>query len=130
MDSTLTDFGDLTKNEYAKLMRYLANGLSSWSGFLLFFFYIYQIFSYQNARLFSLNSVALIVGGETAFLVLNLVANSALAAVFALLLIPVIRKGKIVIAQNIQNTWMAIFGLSLCIFAWFFAAFTSSYMFS
>ncbi len=130
MDSSLTDFGNLTKNKYAAKMRYLGEGLSGWSGFLLFFFYIYQVFSHQNARFFSLNAVALIVGGEIAFVVLSLAANAALAAVFALLLMPLISKDKVVIAQNIQNTWMAIFGLSLCVFAWFFAAFTSNYMFS
>lgn len=124
------DIADLSSNKYAASMRELANGLGGWSGILLPFFYLYQIKTLENAYFFSWKTLVLVLGGELIFVLVWKLANIVLAFIAALLIAPVINSGRLVMAQNIQNTWMAIFGLLVCVASWFFASYTARYMFS
>ena len=93
-------------------------------------FYLYQIFVTESAQFFSWKTLILVVVGELLFVLLWKVSNLLVAFVAALLIMPVMNSGKVVTAQNIQNTWMAVFGLLICVAAWFFAFYTTRYMFA
>ena len=121
---------DLSKNKYAAAMRELANGLGGWSGLLLPPFYLYQLFTLDNAHFFSWKTLVLILGGSLLFVLLWKLSNLLVAFFVALLILPLGNSGKLVLAQNIQNAWMAIFGFLVCVAAWFFASYTTHYMFS
>lgn len=125
-----TPLADLSDNKYAASMRELAIGLGGWSGFLLPLFYLYQIFVTESAQFFSWKTLILVVVGELLFVLLWKISNLLVAFVAALLIMPVMNSGKVVTAQNIQNTWMAVFGLLVCVAAWFFASYTTRYMFA
>ena len=121
---------DLSDNKYAAAMRELANGLGGWSGYLLPLFYLYQLFTLENAHFFSWKTLVLMLGGELFFVLAWKLCNLLVALLAALLITPILNSGKLVMAQNIQNTWMGIFGLLVCVAAWFFASYTTHYMFS
>jgi hypothetical protein len=48
----------------------------------------------------------------------------------ATLVTPFAMKGETELVQNIQNTILAMFGLSLCVAAWLFAKSVVDYMYS
>lgn len=122
------DIVDLSDNKYAASMRQLAEGLTGWAGLLLLLFYLYQIFTLENAQFLSWKTLVLVLGGEVIFVLGWKLANIVLAFIAALLITPMSRSGKLVMAQNLQNTWMAIFGLLVCVASWFFASYTARYM--
>ena len=121
---------DLSNNKYAAAMRELANGLGGWSGFLLPLFYLYQLLTLENAHFFSWKTLVLLLGGELLFVLSWKLSNILVAFLAALVIAPIVNSGKLMLAQNIQNTWMAIFGFLVCVAAWFFASYTTHYMFS
>lgn len=121
---------DLSDNKYAASMRELAEGLASWGGLLLPFFYVYQIIALEGAHFFSWKTLMLIVGGSLLFNLLWKLCNALVAFIAALLIVPILHSGNLVNAQNIQNTWMAVFGLLVCVAAWFFASYSTRYIFS
>jgi len=53
-----------------------------------------------------------------------------LAAISTAVVLPFVMKDKITWAQNTQNTLLALFGLSLCIAAWFFSGYAVNYAYS
>jgi len=127
MSFGVTGIGDLSNNKYAAAMKELANGLAGWSGLLLLPFLIYQIIANDSASLFSVRSFLVILIGEIVFVIAAHFGNIILATITLPLVMPFAMKGKIALAQNIQTTILAVFGLSLCAFAWFFASYSVSY---
>ena len=121
---------DLSHNKYAAAMRELAQGLGGWSGLLLPPFYLYQLLTLENTHLFSWKTLGLMLGGPLVFFLTWKFCNLLVAFVVAVIILPLCNGGKLVMAQNIQNTWMAIFGFMVCVAAWFFASYTTRYMFS
>jgi hypothetical protein len=124
------NIGDLSNNMYAAIMRYLAEGLSGWSIFVLVPFLMSQIVTNSSASLISLKAVMVIIVGVTIFAIAAWLANVLVAAVLATLVTPFAMKGETELVQNIQNTILAMFGLSLCVAAWFFAKSVVDYMYS
>lgn len=61
------------------------------------------------------------------FVVAARLGNIILATTILPLVMPFGMKGKIAVAQNIQTTILAVFGLSVCVAAWFFASYAVSY---
>ena len=92
------------------MMRELAEGFATWSGILLFFFYVYQISTNENAHFFSWKTLALIVGGECSFVIVTRLMNMLVAAITATIASLLMLKGKLELAQNFTNTSLAIFG--------------------
>ncbi|MCK5603266.1 hypothetical protein KAR91_15390 [Candidatus Pacearchaeota archaeon] len=127
MSFGVTGIGDFSNNKYAAAMKELANGLAGWSGLLLLPFLIYQIVANDSASFFSLKSLLVILAGEIVFVIAAHFGNIILATITLPLVMPFGMKGKIAIAQNIQTTILVVFGLSLCVFAWFFASYSVSY---
>jgi hypothetical protein len=123
----VSEIGDLSNNKYAAAMKERANGLAGWSGLLLLTFLIYQIVASESASLFSVRSFLVVLIGEIVFVIAAHFGNIILATITLPLVMPFGMKGKIAIAQNIQTTILVIFGLSLCVFAWFFASYCVSY---
>jgi len=130
MTTESTGISDLSNNRYAAVMRELANGLSGWSGLLLVPFLIYQIVAHDSATLLSFKALLVIIFGSIAFTLVAKVANLLFAAILTPLVVPFAMNNKIEMAQNIQNTMLAIFGLSLCVAAWFFSEYLVNYLFS
>jgi hypothetical protein len=130
MNLSVADIGDLSNNKFAAVMRQLAEGFSGWAGLLLLPFLIYRIVANDAASLVSLKALLVIVGGDLAFVIAAKVANVLLASVLAVLIAPLVMKQQIEIAQNVQNTILAIFGLFLCFAAWFYATYAVHYAYS
>jgi hypothetical protein len=84
----------------------------------------------NSASLISLKAVMVIIVGVTIFAIAAWLANVLVAAVLATLVTPFAMKGETELVQNIQNTILAMFGLSLCVAAWFFAKSVVDYMYS
>jgi hypothetical protein len=61
------NIGDLSNNMYAAIMKYLAEGLSGWSIFVLVPFLMSQIVTNNSASLISLKAVMVIIVGVTIF---------------------------------------------------------------
>jgi len=125
-----TGISDLSNNRYAAVMRELAHGLSGWSGWLLVPFLIYQIVAHDSATLLSFKALLVIIFGSIAFTLVAIVAGRLFAPILTPLVVPFAMNNKIEMAQNIQNTMLAIFGLSLCIVAWFFSGHAVNYAYS
>ena len=121
---------DLSNNTYAASMRHLAESLGGWSGIVLPFYYLYQIFVLEDAHFLSWKTLVLIVGGSLLFVLLWKLINMLGALVAALLITPILHSAQLVRAQNIQHTSMAIVGFLVSVASWYFAAYTTRYMFS
>lgn len=122
--------GDLSDNKFAAAMRELANGLAGWSSILLLIFYLWLIGTNDQAHFLSIKALLLVVLGEFVFVVLSKVANLLFAAFITFLALPFALKGKTRETQNVQNSILALFGLGLCIGAWFFAKYSFEYTYS
>ena len=127
MSFGVTGISDYSDNKYAAAMKELANGLAGWSGLLLLPFLIYQIVANDIASLFSVRSLFVIIISEIIFVVVARFGNIILATITLPIVMPFGMKSRIAIAQNIQTTILVLFGLSLCVFAWFFASYSVSY---
>ena len=129
-----TGISDYPNNKYSAVMRELGEGLVLGSGTLLLLFLIYQIIVNDAASLIviqpMIKAIWVIIIGEIVFVIASKLANVALAAMNTLLLTPLVIRNKIEMAQNIQNTILAIFGLFLCVAAWFFAGYAVNYAYS
>ena len=129
-----TGISDYPSNKYAAAMRELAEGLLLGSGMLLLLFLTFQIIVNDPASLISIKpmtkAIWVIIIGETVFVIASKLASQGLAAINTFLLTPLVTRNKIDIAQNIQYTILAIFGLFLCVAVWFFAGYVVSYAYS
>lgn len=111
----------LSGNEYAVCLRQIAEALSFWSGLLLIPFLIYHMSTNEAASIFSLGAFFLVLSAEIIFVVMAKLANLLLASVLAGIALMMMKKGEISLAQNVQSTTLALFGVGLCISAWFFS---------
>jgi len=129
-----TGISDLSNNKYAAVMRELGEGLVLGSGTLLLLFLFYHIIANDAASLIviqpMIKALWVVIIGEIVFVIASKLANVALAAMNTLLLTPLVIRNKIEMAQNIQNTILAIFGVFLCVAAWFFAGYAVNYAYS
>ncbi len=113
---------DYSENYYAGAMKELANGLFVWSSLLLTPFVLYQISTHETASIFSLYTFLVIACCEVVFVITAQLCNFFQAAVLSAPLVARFRnKGKITWAQNYGSTVGVVFGLVICMLAWFFA---------
>lgn len=113
---------DCSQNHYAGAMKELANGLFGCSTLLLIPFVLYQIYAHDTASIFSLYTLLVIVVCEVVFVTTAELCNFFQASVVSAPLVALFRnKGKMTWAQNYASTVGVVFGVGLCILAWFFA---------
>lgn len=121
---------DLSGNKFAASMRELANGLAGWSVILLLLFYLWNIGVNEQAKFISFKTVGLMLAGELVFVLASKLANIVFAAALTSVLLPIVLKGSVRLTQNIQNSALALFGIGLCIAAWYFAVYSVRYAYS
>jgi hypothetical protein len=113
---------DCSQNHYAGAMKVLANGLYGGSRLLLIPFVLYQIYAHETASIFSFYTLLVIVVCEVVFVTTAALCNFFQAAVVSAPLVALFcNKRKITWAQNYGNTVGVVYGVGLCILAWFFA---------
>ncbi len=113
---------DYSENHFASTMKELANELFVWSSLLLPPFVLYQIYTHETASIFSLYTFPVIALCEIVFVITAQLCNFFQAAVVSAPLVAWLRnKGKITWAQNYGSTVGVVFGVVICMLAWFFA---------
>jgi len=129
-----TGISDYPNNKYSAVMKESAEVLSLGSATLLLPFLFYHIIVNDSASLIviqpMIKALWVVIIGEIVFVIASKLANVVLAAMNTLLLTPLVIRNKIEMAQNIQNTILAIFGVFLCVAAWFFAGYAVNYAYS
>jgi len=130
-----TVISNYPNNKYSAVMKESAEVLSFGSPMLLLPFLFYHIIGNDAASLIviqpMIKALWVIIIGEIVFVIASKLAhNVVLAAMNTLLVTPLVIRNQIEMAQNIQNTILAIFGLFLCVAAWFFAGYAVNYAYS
>ena len=121
---------DLSGNQYAALMKELAEKLSEIAPLLLLGFLFWQIGTTDEASFLSVRAVLLVIAAELVFVGASLVANVVLAAVIATVSMPLVLIGYVRLMQNLSNSLLVLFGVALCVGAWFFAIYATHYAYA
>ena len=130
-----TVISNYPNNKYSAVMKESAEVLSLGSATLLLPFLFYHIIVNDSASLIviqpMIKALWVVIIGEIVFVIASKLANTVvLAAMNTLLVTPLVIRNQIEMAQNIQNTILAIFGVFLCVAAWFFAGYAVNYAYS
>ena len=113
--------GDLSNNRPAAILRELAEGGRNWSILLAFGFLIWRLIESDEATLFSLRGIGLLFAGEAVFVIGTVIGNALLAAIMAIVCMPLGMKGEVRAVQNTLNGALAAYGVFLLIASWYYS---------